>query len=112
MERRTHIRKSIDSNLTVYLYFSGRRIGQCSAHNLSMGGVFLKTELFHLAEDAPLDLLFTIDKSSSNIVRLYRTPAAVAHSAEEGFGIRFCNQNKLSPSQYLNISSRNKSQDW
>jgi hypothetical protein len=112
MERRSHIRKPTDSNLTVYLYFAGRRIGQCSAHNLSVGGVFLKTELFDLAQDTPLDLLFTIDKSSSNIVRLYRIPAVVARSVDEGFGIRFCNQNKLSPPQYLKISSRHKSQDW
>jgi hypothetical protein len=97
MERRTHIRKVIDSDLTVYLYFSGQRIGQCSAYNLSTGGVFLNTAEFDLPLDTPLDLLFTVDTSSSNVVRLHRISALVAHRIDTGVGMRFSGRDKHFP---------------
>ncbi len=111
MERRLHARKIIDSEVIVYLYFAGQRIGQCSAFNLSTGGVFLNTEAFDMPVDTPLDLLFTVDASSSSVIRLYRISAVVAHRVGDGVGVKFRN-NRPPLLQTLDSEQRLKPRDW
>lgn len=90
MERRAHTRKTVDADVTVYLYFAGQRIGYAQACDLSAGGVFLVTKSLELPIDTPLELVFTIDAPASSVVRLYRISAVVTHRFEDGVGVRFC----------------------
>lgn len=94
MERRSYPRKTVDADVVVYLQYQGRRIGDFKPVNLSSGGVLLETGATDLPRATPLDLLFALSSSSSNVVRLHRLSAVVAYAGEEGVGMTFCGNAK------------------
>lgn len=88
MERRTSERKLVE--VSVYLSDTGYRIAHCMASDISDAGVYLKTNPLYLPRNRRLNLTFALHLKASNVVRLRRLSAVVAHTREDGVGLKFC----------------------
>ena len=88
MDRRIHNRKYIDADVNVYLSYEGKRVGSCSAGNLSISGVFLHTDI-DLPEDTLLELSFVMGSHSSSVISMHQLTGVVARKDSDGLGVIF-----------------------
>jgi hypothetical protein len=101
MERRLHSRKTIKADVVVYLSYDGQRLGRYRPGNLGAGGVFLNAAK-NLPAATPLDLLFVLGSTVSNVVRLHRFSAVTAYSTANGMGMRFRKDKRSHRARYGN----------
>jgi len=87
LERRISARKFIDVN--VYVSLPGRAAISCQACDISESGIFLKAGLVSIPRLKQLQLVFALNISASNVIRMRHVSAMVVRAVPEGVGMAF-----------------------
>jgi hypothetical protein len=94
MERRQHVRRSIQA--AIYITLPGTDTRRCVARNMSRGGVFIEPPGPPALPGAIVNLAFTVHHSKQ-LIRLYQRRAVVVRSSAAGVALR------LQPAQVRSV---------